>query len=1035
MQSSADGWQPGMQVRLIHNPVRIGTLTDAEPLLRNGQRLFQVRFPGSVERIYDDQLEPLPEERMQPLDLLEKGKLGDPKDLRRTLTHVRMTGRLADIIYSMEATNTDFYPYQFKPVLKLLQAPANALLIGDEVGLGKTIEAGLIWTELRSRFDLKRMVVLCPAALREKWYDELRDKMGLDPKIYDAQETLECLRDRRAHSRGFVIISSLQGLRPPRRWEDPEERTSAAAELARFLRDKESDERLVDLLVVDEAHHLRNPKSQTNSLGRLLRGVSEYLVLLTATPIHNRNRDLFSLLHLLDPDNFSRPEDFEEILNANAPLVRARDAVLEGTTTAADLEAMLTEATSHPLLRGNRQLESLLSEIAGGAVASHAARDRIARRLETVNLLGHAVTRTRKRDVNELRAVREPKAEFVPMTNAERRFYEAVTGIVADYARKRAASEAFLLATPQRQVASCMAAALRSWKDRGVEIPEDELSGTEEDKRKRNRLGPLTTELVRRADEFGDLKELTDNDSKYTRLRKVLADLFEDRSESKVIVFSTFRGTLAYLKDRLRQDGISCIVLQGGESKHEIIQEFRSSKEINVLLSSEVGGEGVDLQFSSIVINYDLPWNPMRVEQRIGRVDRLGQESDKILVWNLFYDDTIGSRIYERLYDKLDLCRNALGDFEAVLGDEIGTLTRELLLGGLTPEQQEERIAQTAQALETMKREQEALEAEAAHLVAYGDYIYRQIHAAHDMNRWITGEDIFNYVFDFIDAHYPGYEREKASDDKFEYRLSLSAQARYDLVEFVRKNNLDGQMKLTRASQPTLCRFENRVIAGEHSNKEIISQFHPLVRFVSARIPETEAQIRPAISARVSRWELEPSTADGIYLIAVSLWSIRGLRNAEKLVYEGVHLDDPGRLLGEDEAERIALVCAAHGKRWLEAPRVCSLEEAHEIANNRLFAALDERFRRYVEEERARNEDRADIQERNLENHVSRQRETIQRTIRFLGDAGRTQLIPAHEGRLRALQRRYEDKKIEINSGRSVEERREDISVVLALVE
>ena len=198
---------------------------------------------------------------------------------------------------------------------------------------------------------------------------------------------------------------------------------------------------------------------------------------------------------------------------------------------------------------------------------------------------------------------------------------------------------------------------------------------------KKGKLGPLTTRLVERSTEFVDLDELIENDSKYNRLCDMLEAYFELHPKAKVIVFSTYRGTLAYLDQRLNEDGISTIVLQGGgtRTKDDIIKEFRSPQGPSVLLSSEVGGEGVDLQFSWVVVNYDLPWNPMRVEQRIGRVDRLGQESDKVLVWNLFYADTVDARIYQKLYDKLDLCRNALGDFEAILGEKVQELTRDLL--------------------------------------------------------------------------------------------------------------------------------------------------------------------------------------------------------------------------------------------------------------------------------------------------------------------------------------------------------------------
>ena len=1036
MPSSTQELQPGSQVRLRNDPLRVGMLTDAAPRLRNGRRLYQVQFPDIVDRVPEDQLELLPEVRMNPLDLLAEGKLGTPKDLRRTLTHVRLTGRLADIIYSMEATNTDFFAYQFKPVLKLLHAPTNSLLIADEVGLGKTIESGLIWTELRSRFNLNRLVVLCPAALREKWRDELINKMGISPDICDARETLRILKDKQAHARGFAIISSIQGLRPPRGWDDAEDNLPNAALLARFLQEMESEERLVDLLVVDEAHHMRNSETQTNELGRLMRGVSEYFVMLTATPIHNYNKDLFSLLRLLDPDTFVRDEDFAEILKANAPLVRARDLVLKGCTTN-ELISMLSETQASPLLQENRQLETLMREIKNGNLNSLQERSQIAYRLETTNLLGHAITRTRKRDVQEWRVIREPRAEFIDMTEMERKFYDFVTNIVIDYSRDRDINEAFLLVTPQRQMASCMPAALKSWQERRTDIPEDELSWTEEDDRRREHLGPLTEKLVEWSDQF-DPNELEESDSKYTRLRDMLQGFFKGNPKAKVIVFSTFRGTLAYLKQRLVKDGISSIVLQGGGSrtKDDIIQEFRSPEGPSILLSSEVGGEGVDLQFSWFVINYDLPWNPMRVEQRIGRVDRLGQESEKVLIRNLFYDDTVDARIYTRLYDKLDLCRNALGDFEAILGDKIKELTHDLLTAYLSPEEQEERIEQTAQALETLKHDEERLETEAAHLVAYGDYILQQVKAARDMNRWINGTDLYHYVSDFLNIHYPGYQLLETDGENHEYALALTMEASHDLSEFIRQKQLTGQTRLDQnINTPVSCRFENRVLAGMNSGKEIISQFHPLVRFISERISKTATQVRPAVSVKISKRDTESSFVPGIYLLAASLWSIQGLRDVEKLVHEAVFLDRPETLLGDDNAERLASICALKGTLWLEARSECNLSHAHDIANERLFGTIEERFNRHIEEERARNEDRADIQERNLERHVSRQRETIRGVLERYKEDGRTRLIPATEGRLRALEERYERRKRAINSRRKVTAKSKDICIAVVRVE
>ena len=163
----------GQKVRLINDTGRVGILT-GRTLPRVGVTLWQVHFADGTTYVPEDQLELLPDVPEHPVDLLERGRLGVAADLRRTLTHVRLTGRLANILYSMDMTGTDFYAYQFKPIVKLLHSATTGILIADEVGLGKTIEAGLLWTELRSRFDFRRLFVLCPAILRGKWVRELR---------------------------------------------------------------------------------------------------------------------------------------------------------------------------------------------------------------------------------------------------------------------------------------------------------------------------------------------------------------------------------------------------------------------------------------------------------------------------------------------------------------------------------------------------------------------------------------------------------------------------------------------------------------------------------------------------------------------------------------------------------------------------------------------------------------------------------------------------------------------------------------------
>lgn len=1022
------------RVRLINDPTRWGILTGREQKRRN-RLLMQVQFTDGMRWIPENQLEFSKNVRLSPLDMLESKKLGRPSDFRRTLTHVKLSGRLADVIYSMEATNTDFYAYQFKPVIKILESPSNNILIADEVGLGKTIEAGLIWTELRSRFDMRRLLVLCPAALREKWRRELSLKIGVTAHIYDARDVINILKDEDTSKRGFAIISSIQGLRPPKSWEDERNKRSSA-KLARFLRKMENENPIVDLLIIDEAHHLRNLGTQNNELGQLFMKIADYSVFLTATPLHNRNQDLFSLLKLLDPDTFSRTDAFAQILEANAPLVRARDIVLGPSPDTKELSNLLDEARQHPLLRSSRQL-SMISEddLHPEKLKQRSVRGRLAYRLETVNLLAHVVTRTRKRDVKEWRVIREPIAEFVELEPIEERFYSLVTDVVIKYALQSKSNERFLLAQPQRQMTSSMAASLHSWQTRLVELEESEdIEEQDNVKIKRKAFGPLVKEIVSRSRDYVELDKLIQVDTKYNRLRSILNNFLRKYPKDKLVIFSAFRATLGYLAERLEADGFSCIQLKGGqkETKDDIISSFRKIEGPNILLSSEVGGEGVDLQFSRVVINYDLPWNPMRLEQRIGRIDRLGQDADKILIWNILNANTIDARIYQRLYEKLDLCRSAMGDFEAILGEKIRKLEIDLLSEHLPAEQQELRIDQTAQALENLRQEEQRLEENAANLIAYGDYILNQVQAARELNRWISGDDIRRYIIDHIRLRYPGCEFRQVGNDSPIFEIELSDDAKFALMEYINHNRLAVNTRLTSSSpRPVQCRFENRIVSSSTCSEEVISQFHPLIRMVSTQINESEVQITPAVALIISHEKLDIPISKGIYVLVAELWSFRGLQDIEKLVYAAASLKNINEIMEQEIAERIVTAALANGKDWVEARNVVDLELAYRIANENLLGHLDDEFELFEKELKARNEDRADIQMQTLDQHLNRQSLKLQETLQKHRFFKRDTLVKATEGRIKALRNRVNQQRLRIESKRKVSSDHRDIAIAV----
>lgn len=1012
------------QVRLINNPGEVG-LTTGKTREFGGQQYIQVKFPSNRTQYYEaGELEEVADEALDPFDLLELGRFAYAHELRRNLTYVRLTGRLANLIYSMATTNTDFYAYQFKPVLRFLDSPSNGLLIADEVGLGKTIEAGLVWTELRARFDARRLMVLCPSMLREKWRSELRDRFGIDAQVLNAAETLAYLKETRDGKRHqFAVVCSMQGLRPGRDWDrDNEGNKDPASMLARFLRDEQYGESLIDLLVVDEAHYMRNPETKTAALGRLLRVVAEHVVLLSATPIHLRNRDLFQLVNLVDEQTFSNQGIFDWLLEANAPLVRLRDRLLAGRLTPPDFVADLQSARADLHLAGNRQLEALVAEPpTAEQLADPVYRSHLAWRLENANLLGHAVTRTRKRDVKEWQVLRQAVPERVPLSPPERRFYEAVTGIVRDYAEGYAAHEGFLLVMPQRQMSSSMPAALRAWQRRsGRDTDEmyedlgDSANGTEE-------VGPVLEALFEQLDDLGGLTELWENDSKFQRLRDVLKKFFRDNPGEKVVLFSYFRATLDYLYERLRAEGIESLVLKGGAGvdKQAVIDKFRESGTARVLLSSEVASEGVDLQFCRVLVNYDLPWNPMRVEQRIGRIDRLGQQASKVLIWNLLYGDTIDDRIYERLYLRLGVFERALGGLEAILGDEVRTLTLDLLRGHLSPEQEAARIEQTAQAIANIRKEEEQLENEASNLVAHGDYILNQVRAARELQRWITGTDLLSYTKDFLTTQYPGSDFRQVNNEELLFDVRLSEAARFDLEQFLRERQLLGQTRLASVNATTVrCRFENRVAGHARGQVEQVSQFHPLVRFVSHRLGGGSTRFYPTIAVEVNRTEV-PGTEAGDYLFLVQHWSVRGVRDIERLVFVARPLVEGSVLLPDERAEQLVNGAAQKGRDWHAAGRVIDLRVGLELAGECL-AEADRRYKTYVREIEAENADRADVQTVSLTRHRDRQLARLEEVRARHQALGRTGLVKATEGQMVALKNRVARKLTEIDQRRTI---------------
>ncbi len=999
----------GLRVRVIGAPERQGRIA-TPPREIDGGWCARVDFDDGARRNTRlDHFEKLPE-HLDAISEIEAGRFHGPESLRWNLLHEKLHGRLSEVMYSMDTSDTNFLAYQFKPILKLLESPTNSLLIADEVGLGKTIEAGLIWTELKAREGANTLLVVCPPHLVTKWRNELKRRFGVEAQAAGPAEVLEKLNEaRRDQSSGFALVATYHGLRPPKDWEDGS--NGAAAQLARQLNewgDTEADP-FLDFLVMDEAAIMRNEGSQTSKLGGLLTPIAKHKVYLSATPLHTRARNLFTLLRRLDPDTFPDEQTFENILKSNAPLVALRDTILLGRPTRENLLAQLDLAIQSPLLAGNRTLADLRARISEEPnLTSPKVRAELAHQSEHANLLSYVVTRTRRRDVDTNPVLREVNTVKVPLRPIEQKLYQRVTETVHAYAESQDISAGFLTVMPQRQVASCMVAAYNRFNvvTDGDETINPDLTWD----RRSIPAGPLIQFLRGEIAGSFDVQALRSCDSKYEKLREVIRHHWAEHPGSKIVLFAYFKPTLYYLNERLREDGIASMLLTGDETrdKQEVIDEFSRSDSAPILLSSEVGSEGLDLQFASVMVNYDLPWNPMVVEQRIGRIHRIGQKAARIIVINLICEDTVDERIYDRLYDRLDLFRRTLGDLEAVIGPLINDLTKDLFFLRLNAQQQADRIERTAVAMENEMKLQEKLEQDASVLVAYGDYVINQITAAHQRGDWINGRDIEAYVLSFFRRVFPATRVQGIDQSECIFEIELDFEAGHQFDEFLSLKKLRGQTRINTQARQRV-RFDHRIFKTSGSRVEVVHQAHPLVRFIGYHL-RVNRLVQPVAVAAEIPLELRPPNANpGLYAFVSQRWTVDGLRCHERLHHEVFSLGSQTTIEDSAIASSIVEIAGALGQECADAPhRGDEVLTVLKKSLEDLEFDSDTAFHRFLSRTKHENDDRKKIQLHGVQQFEIRRTTDIERVRDLHSVQGRKALVAAQQGKLESLRNKCE---------------------------
>jgi len=456
------------------------------------------------------------------------------------------------------------YDFQIKTALKVLRELRGRAILGDEVGLGKTIEAGLIMKELMIRGLVKKVLILVPASLTEQWRDEMQEKFGVSFEVTDEVE------DWARHDR---LICSLDTAKRPQH--------SANVEALTY-----------DLVIVDEAHKLKN-RATLN--WRYVNGIRrKYILLLTATPVQNDLEELFNLVTLLKPGQLGTWSSFKKRF----------------------------------ILAGDKRMPNDVTDLR--------------------ELLFEVMIRNRRGTVITLPPRKAHLAKIV-LSPGERKLYEEVTAFIRSryphLDRKQASINRLALMILQKEVGSSSFAAASTL----------------------SRLSESEQFTFEEREQLARLKDIAYRVTSHEKGAKLLE--FLNKFEDKVVTFTQYLPTLRYLDELLIREGISHVTFHGGMdpwTKEQSIRAFKADK--RVLLSTEAGGEGRNLQFANKLVNYDLPWNPLRLEQRIGRIHRVGQEKE-VHVVSFWTDDTIDEYILELLDKKINMFELVVGELDLILGN------------------------------------------------------------------------------------------------------------------------------------------------------------------------------------------------------------------------------------------------------------------------------------------------------------------------------------------------------------------------------
>ena len=699
---------------------KIGAIISVEKY--NNSSRYIALIEGKKVSLYPEQIRPA---------ILENEALKcTAKDINSLFTARLLLNPNINSLYSLNSSKIDYIPYQFRPVLKIIKSESPRILIADGVGVGKTIEAGLILKELEARFDMKSVLVICPRPLitERKWQNELKDKFGEKFVHIDGEKLRYCVKEAYLEEEwpddyakciipyslfdeAIVCGTAENGLKKLNK--------RSFADLNPFPK--------FDLVIIDEAHHIKNPNTYAYQAVQMFCENAASIVMLTATPIQLGDKDLFILLHLLRPDLIYDYESFEHMSEPN-PYINEAVKSIRGNDYDWQKKALINLIAAGKtnwgasVLKRNPVYNNAI-RILQQPTTSQNERVQLITDVESLHTFARIINRTRRRDIGEF-TVRKPETLKVKFTDDQATLYNELLRIQANILIQLHGDRGirFMMTTIMRQASSCIHG-LRPFLADILTRRFDELGFYNGDMGQD--VSETSTELMTAPQIVEAVKKLltftenmSDEDTKVEELIKVIQNK-QSMQNNKVMVFSSFRHTLRYLHEKLSSQGIRVGVIHGGVKDDERVilrNRFKADRQLNdsldVLLFSEVGCEGLDYQFCDCLVNYDLPWNPQAIEQRIGRIDRNGQKSESISIINIITEGTIDCDIYERCLSRIGVFNSSIGDSEEILGEVTQEIYNIVEMYILNPEERAKKELQIADNVIRKMQEQQRLEEE-----------------------------------------------------------------------------------------------------------------------------------------------------------------------------------------------------------------------------------------------------------------------------------------------------------------------------------